>query len=764
MSSSAPLSQNILESMAVPGLEDVYLIGGFASRVTFYAQQHRAFNLIWALFEEGMLKTGREVGIVGAGLSGMTAAVAAAQKGCKVTLLEKAYHLMNIQRGNSTRFIHPRIYDWPSSDDDIKVESPDTDLPYLNWVADTTAGIVEELEAQWEEVGRKIEFLREYEVTTIRQFEGKPTILANSLNFTEESPGFLQKKFDCVILALGFGLERQLPPLNFRSYWENDGLHQPITSAQYRTKRWLVTGCGDGGLIDAIRLRLDEFDHTKVLSDLLSETDLTEVKKRLREIELKAIDHLDKGEEYVGMYLYQEYDGLDIPDSLISRLKSRLRRNTEVTLNSPTPNPLSLRASILNRFIIFLLMKYGNLYYKPGRVKDVKPINKSYQVLFDIHGTTSPQEIFYDDIVVRFGPEPVIQYLLPDEALKALQQRAAAKAREVDITQRKCWSEDFYPKLEWEIPKTKNTREYAERMRAKALKVLFDLTTVSSVSIGEERGRIVYVATLQSTTKRSDIKEKKTIAGLPVLYKEISEKAEPPKRLTPDSDLALACGSSIGVYLANDSSERQVKGFRSGTLGCFVKLEDGQIGFLSSNTFMAKGNRGALGSSGIYQFNIETSSLDSHVGTLTAFVPLDLEGGINLVDVAVATLDKGINYYPGFHSHYGLPQLQGIGEAKIGDRVFKVGNETGLTHGTIIETNVTVAVNSGSFTLKYDESFIIEGMENKRFSTLKDSGALVVREKDGVVLGLLHACSTSYTYACPIIIALDLLKCSLITP
>ena len=64
------VSHLILDRASIPSMSDVYLLGCFASNVTFHSQQRRAFNLIWALFEEGRLSSGKKTAVVGGGLAG----------------------------------------------------------------------------------------------------------------------------------------------------------------------------------------------------------------------------------------------------------------------------------------------------------------------------------------------------------------------------------------------------------------------------------------------------------------------------------------------------------------------------------------------------------------------------------------------------------------------------------------------------------------------------------------------------------------------
>lgn len=70
-----------------------------------------------------------------------------------------------------------------------------------------------------------------------------------------------------MILAVGFGLERRMEPISFRSYWEDDSLHQGMTLPG-REMHVFVSGTGDGGLIDTLRICLRDFDQGNFLHAL----------------------------------------------------------------------------------------------------------------------------------------------------------------------------------------------------------------------------------------------------------------------------------------------------------------------------------------------------------------------------------------------------------------------------------------------------------------------------------------------------------------
>src|SRR6185503_8277966 len=103
--------------------------------------------------------------------------------------------------------------------------SPRSDLPLLNWEADTAAKVVRSLADEFDRA-KMVELLHgDIRETMLRLGDGAPVVI--------DLPGHPAMKFDALVLAVGFGQEEG------ESYWNNDGL-------QSKTGVWLVSGLGDG--------------------------------------------------------------------------------------------------------------------------------------------------------------------------------------------------------------------------------------------------------------------------------------------------------------------------------------------------------------------------------------------------------------------------------------------------------------------------------------------------------------------------------------
>lgn len=153
MSDQADVART-LASYQVPEAP-LYLVGTFDSGVTVMHQQVRAMNLVWALVESGRVRcinsgdSGRtsSIAIVGGGFAGLTAAAALMKKeaDAKIAIFEQRDTLLPLQQGSDSRWLHPRIYDWPEEGSEASVAM----LPVLNWTAARASDVVVQIMAEW---------------------------------------------------------------------------------------------------------------------------------------------------------------------------------------------------------------------------------------------------------------------------------------------------------------------------------------------------------------------------------------------------------------------------------------------------------------------------------------------------------------------------------------------------------------------------------------------------------------------------------------
>lgn len=125
----ALLARDILDGSAVRDRPNLFVIGSFDRRITFFSQQVRALSLIHALKELGYLHSNPRIAVVGGGAAGVTATAAAALvTRSQVVLFEAADALMPLQVATNLRRLDPHVYDWPAHD----TTDPIADLPILD--------------------------------------------------------------------------------------------------------------------------------------------------------------------------------------------------------------------------------------------------------------------------------------------------------------------------------------------------------------------------------------------------------------------------------------------------------------------------------------------------------------------------------------------------------------------------------------------------------------------------------------------------------
>lgn len=425
--------QRLLQCFRVPTTDNVYILGCFERRVTIHSQQIRAFNLIHSLYATSYQPhQAPHFVIIGAGIAGLTAAYAALKKRARVTLIEQHPQPLALLRGCLTRWIHPNIYDWPepSSTDPI------TKLPAFNWRADYAGEVAKVLLKDWEEL--VIPPYREHLTTHYSASTIQPDIKNKRVSFTifndQKQVKTERINYDVLILAVGFGVEKSIENHTVLSYWRNDDLAQtPPKFTAHRPAEILISGVGDGGLTDIMRLRLTDFEHQDFLTEFIEDGDLSEIASILLRLE-RDIYSMDA--QRASEFIYEEYKKLSIPASAIKKIQGRLRIENKVTLNGTMSSVFQKDSSVLNRFITFILLQSGDLRYYQGKIKSIKPVRKhKYRVTFVNQGSED-----FDRVIIRHGTDSSIENIKEIFSLCSPLKTMAA----LDETRTPLWSEDSF--------------------------------------------------------------------------------------------------------------------------------------------------------------------------------------------------------------------------------------------------------------------------------------------------------------------------------
>ena len=454
----------------------LFVIGMFDQRVTVLSQQIRALNLVWALTESERLPTRMDEGpvkvaIIGSGFAGLTLAAALLQKRCRceITIFEERDTLLPLQQGSDTRWLHPHIYDWP----DEGSEAAAAMLPILNWTAARASDVVVQVMTSWREIVNRSESkpalycnARHLQVSAHPQapeqaqieWVGERRDPADGATSRDEPHARGQsERFDLVVLSVGFGLEKDNPA----SYWRNETLGQPSLDQPRRT--FLLSGQGDGAMIDLLRLRISQFRQDRFLDELFGErpTLLAELKRVRAEFRADEAHYP----------LFQRFDALRVAsgtigkefEAVLEEVGRRLRRDTEVILKLRVRNLAELlesktsRTSFQNAFLVYLLYLCGG--FTPS-VEDEDRLVERFKIPHDQvirrHGTKRLEQLrrlLSADLYKSIDVDDEGRWPPGVRQPSTIQWRGGyfgfpgrtADAREVPSTERDSWRKEYLP-------------------------------------------------------------------------------------------------------------------------------------------------------------------------------------------------------------------------------------------------------------------------------------------------------------------------------
>jgi hypothetical protein len=476
-------ADDFLALLRVPAAPNIYVLGSYARYVTLYSQQVRALNLISAL--EGQIGPGTKVCVIGGGAAGLTASAAAALLGADVTLLERLSGLMELQRNNRQRWIHPHIYDWPLYQDSEL--SDRAGLPILDWKADYADRVADQIVAAWQQIQSSRPNALKYELSVqLQNVSGR--------SVTWSRPGLepdrsQTRDFDHTILAVGFGLE---PDNSCQwSYWEEDDVDSGLVRPD-QTRRWLISGTGDSALTDLMRLCLKRFRHAELPELFRGASGLTGAREDLKEISRHPEATTSKG-------LTKLFDNLNT-HGLEAILRDRRRHDVEVFLSVKSRDTLyDRRASVLNRFILRLLTALEA--YRPidrGGILEVTHAGRTmvcaadrtiqscddvsnFSVRFESESSAVETPADFTRVLLRHATSPkaidkVIDACadLPsctplEERWTTLYNAGGGTAQQSDVTSARRWSGDFLSRSRQEVERESPAKKLDYGVTARSL-------------------------------------------------------------------------------------------------------------------------------------------------------------------------------------------------------------------------------------------------------------------------------------------------------
>lgn len=395
------------------GLRNVYVIGSLTKDelVAVAIQQTRAINLVRALLRTpGRLDRGMRIAVLGAGAAGLTAAAYAMSQGVRVTTFENRQPLWNL-RGCRTRWLHPSLFPrWPEAGWDVS----GTQLPVMNWFADYACNVGELLWSKYKSfqaacrTGSELVTMQRVTFHPVADQRWQATIVHHpstsgdrgNPRVTEDGP------FDAVLVAVGFGAEAPRRDAAASVYWLEDALERE--DPHRSSMRYLVSGTGDGGLTDLLRIRLQDFRHHH-LRDILQKLPTEALQDQLLDAERKCKTDRELSDAYLAIAKRMPFGPIN----------GALRPNTSVVLTNRIDIPFPRgKAWRISQFLAAMLIAHeADTRYIPGGgiiIPIEQPGDRTperFLVYF------KEQLVEVDAIVVRHGTTPAIDRVLRDFGL-----------------------------------------------------------------------------------------------------------------------------------------------------------------------------------------------------------------------------------------------------------------------------------------------------------------------------------------------------------
>jgi tetratricopeptide (TPR) repeat protein len=386
-----------LAPFRVGGFERLFVLGTSRRQsITIYSQQLRALVLASALAEQ--LEAPSSIAIVGGGIGGLmlARALATLSPESDITVIERRASLLHMLVGCRTRWLHPAINLWPKA-------LTTRILPFFKWHPD--GGFAHDVAKKWlDEWNAFLIGKSRIRVMLDTHLRGSPQEHGGKIFL--DAPGLGTAAFDRAIIAVGFGIEAQFPGAEESpSYWAVDSLEQENVRAAAGARRILISGVGDGGLIDFARARIRGFDHQTTLADF--------VVRRGRALAARIVDCVD-GDPGIFALSCRGIPG-DADDTAISTwLARQLRTDTEVTLVGDSVLPFAIPSAPINRVLalrILELDKEGSSFVR-GRLEHVERVDDRFRVKI----STLPLPLEFDTVVIRHGAASAIRRDFPDIA------------------------------------------------------------------------------------------------------------------------------------------------------------------------------------------------------------------------------------------------------------------------------------------------------------------------------------------------------------
>jgi len=255
------LAQLMLAEAQDASIKNLYNATGFALRnISIVHQQVRCNNLSWALAKNGQLPAGTRVGVIGGGFSAMTIASSIAlQNDVIVYILNDGESLLSRMRNKGDIFLSPNLNSLKLPVGFDPAQSS-IEPPIFDWKSGYASDVSHQWLLKFRDISKNLPIFLFNRIKVCRS-----DIKTSGDNIQiEHNTGNAPLEFDIVIDATGFGIERNPFHLVDYSYWNSGS--KLTYSSRPRGETVLISGCGDSGIIEALRHAFNDFEHKDVLN------------------------------------------------------------------------------------------------------------------------------------------------------------------------------------------------------------------------------------------------------------------------------------------------------------------------------------------------------------------------------------------------------------------------------------------------------------------------------------------------------------------
>jgi hypothetical protein len=351
---------------------------------------------------------------------------------------------------------------------------PTTAQPFLEWHYGRCSDVIALLQEQWRELQKGSSNLLSFhplrEVQSVWGERGRV--------FVGVHPALpARTHYKIAVVTTGFGDEVSAPPFDAIDYWRSDDLeHHKVGGV---IKHFIVSGCGDGGMIDALRLayRLELGDLTVQVATALAGTAIEKALAEYDSTQCKVTDEYEELAQQIDEEATYEKARL----LLSSRLDSRIGLVGLVDLY--LDYAFNSNAAPIHKLMVAYAKNHGVVAYGKGTV--VREADGTISTPF------GPRAAAETKVIVRHGAKLGFGQLLSKnevDKLKAKQQLLSGYNFKPAY--------QTYPALgSWPSydPTSTAFRSHRRRLAEKAVRKLAD---VSRVKVTAEGFEVIYTGEL----------------------------------------------------------------------------------------------------------------------------------------------------------------------------------------------------------------------------------------------------------------------------